>query len=98
MTVTKVRVNKRAFRELRKSEPVQARLLEVGDVVATDANADHEATADVAKNGPVDDGPSYTAELYIGKNRARVSVATATFRAMGHERRTSSLLRAAARQ
>lgn len=98
MTVTKVKVNNRAFRELRKSEPVKARLLEVGDMVAVDASADHEATADVANNGPVDDGPSYVAELYVGKNRARVAVETATPRAMGHERRTSSLLRAAARQ
>jgi len=98
MTVTKVKVNKRAFRELRKSAAVQAKLLEVGEVVAADANADHEATADVAANGPLDDGPSYEAQPHVGKNRARVSVVTVTPRAMGHERRTSSLLRAAARR
>ncbi|MBF9326010.1 hypothetical protein [Mycobacteroides chelonae] len=98
MTVTKVRVNKRAFRELRKSAALQAKLLEVGEVVAQDANLDHQVTADVAQNGPVDDGPSYKADLHVGKNRARVSVVTATGRAIGHERRTSSLLRAAARR
>ncbi len=97
MTVTRVRVNKAAFRELRKSAQVQARLIEVGDVVAADANADHEATADVEKNGPITE-PGYEAQPYVGKNRARVSVATATPRAMGHEQRTSSLLRAAAKQ
>ncbi|WP_078344595.1 hypothetical protein [Mycobacteroides chelonae] len=98
MTVTRVKVYNRAFRELRKSAAVQAKLLEVGEVVAQDANLDHQVTADVTENGPITDSPSYKTDLHIGKNRARVSVVTATGRAIGHERRTSSLLRAAARR
>ena len=97
MTVTRVKVNKAAFRELRKSVQVRAKLLEVGEKLAADANADHEATADIEKNGPITE-PGYEAQPYVGKNRARVSVVTATPRAMGHEQRTSSLLRAAAKQ
>jgi hypothetical protein len=89
-----IQFNMAEFATLRKSPDMQKMLLAEAQKLATQANADHEATALTPIES--DETPSYKADVSVSDSRARARVYTATPRAMAHENRSSSLLRIAA--